>query len=462
MRLKLLLFFISGVLFIGACSDKSANGPPDRITGATATPTVKIIRFFTTESDPEQIKALESLSAEYEALNPVIQVEIILATPATRARRLLTALASGSDLGIFEIEPTLMTEWVESGYLLELDDVAAGIGIQDYQEGSLFRYQGHIYAVPYATSVYGLWVRRDLFEQADLSLPTNYDELLHAAEVLTKGETYGIALPAGQNIATVNYFSIILWQNGGDYFDCQGNVVFDQPEAFKAIQKWIALAQYAPPGFTTWGFGEQVQAFTRENVAMAIYAGRLGVNLKEQAPDLAERVSVIFPPLGDTKVTLGVWSRFAIAAGTEHPEEAKAFLQWLLSGDRLLRFDLSVPGHMIPPLRSVQALSLDTNDPYITQHTDWVRNFYDWLPVASHPAMNMGVIRNGQFSLSAEVPPWANTVFGASGIIVNMLQKISLESQPPEEAWRDASLELKNAVELWKRQHPDWRPATCD
>lgn len=462
MRLKLFLFLISGALFIGACSDKSANGPPNTNSGATVTPNVKIIHFFTTENDPEQIKTLESLSAEYETLNPGIQVEIILATPATRERRLLTALASGGDLGIFEIEPTLMTEWVESGYLLELDDVAEAIGIQDYQEGSLFRHQGHIYAVPYATSVYGLWIRRDLLEQAGLSLPMTYEELLHAADVLTQGEIYGIALPAGQNIATVNYFSIFLWQSGGDYFDCQGNVVFDQPAAFEAIQKWVSLTQYAPPGFTTWGFGEQVEGFTQENVAMAIYAGRLGVNLDEQAPDLAEDVSVIFPPLGDTKVTLGVWSRFAIAAGTEHPEEAKAFLQWLVSGDRLLRFDLTMPGHMIPPLQSVQALSLNTENQYITHHTDWVQAFYDWLPYASHPAMNMGVIRDGQFTLSAKVPPWANTVFGASGIIVNMLQKISLESQPPEEAWQDASLELKNTVELWKRQHPDWHPATCD
>ena len=461
MRLKLLSFLFTVVLSIGACSDKSSNGPPRKIPRTTATPNVKIIHFFTTESDPEQIKTLESLSSEYETLNPGIQVDIILATPANRERRLLTALASGGDLGIFEIEPTLMTEWVESGYLLELDEVAEAIGIQDYQEGSLFRQQGHIYAIPYATSVYGLWVRHDLLEQAGLSLPTTYEELLHAADVLTQGETYGIAFPAGQNIATVNYFSIILWQTGGDYFDCQGNVVFDQPEAFEAIQKWASLTQYAPPGFTTWGFGEQVEGFTQENIAMVIYAGRLGVNLAEQAPDLAEDVSVIFPPLGDTKVTLGVWSRFAIAAGTEHPEEAKAFLQWLLSGDRLLRFDLTVPGHMIPPLQSVQALTLDIDNTYITQHTDWVQKFYDWLPFASHPAMNMGVIRNGQFTLSAEAPPWANTVFGASGIIVNMLQKISLESQPSEEAWREATVELKTTVELWKRQHPDWRPATC-
>lgn len=148
--------------------------------------------------------------AEYQHLNPNIEIDIILASPASRGRRLLTALASGADLGIFEIEPTLMIEWVEAGYLLPLDDVVSAIGVDDFVQGSVFSYQGHVYAVPYATSVYGLWVRTDLLAQAGLPLPTTYEQVLNAAATLSQGEIYGIALPGGQNIATANYFSTFL------------------------------------------------------------------------------------------------------------------------------------------------------------------------------------------------------------------------------------------------------------
>ena len=75
-----------------------------------------------------------------------------------------------------------MTDWAEAGYLLPLNDVVAEIGTEDYMDGSLFAYDEQVYAIPYATSVYTLWARTDLFAQAGLAFPTTYDEVLQAAE----------------------------------------------------------------------------------------------------------------------------------------------------------------------------------------------------------------------------------------------------------------------------------------
>jgi len=140
-------------------------------------------------------------------------------------------------------------------------------------------------------------------------------------------------------------------------------LAFDQPQALEAVKKWAEVSRYAPPGFTVWGYQEQIDAFLRGRAAMAMYAGRLGVAMDVKSPELENRVALIFPPWGPERVTLGVWSRFAIASGTRHQEEAKQFLQWLVQGDRLLRYDMTVPGHMLPPLRSVQAQALKYDDP---------------------------------------------------------------------------------------------------
>ena len=434
--------------------------PPAPASTSANSPTPKIIPFFTTESDPDQLAALQSLIAEYQNLNPGIEVDIVIASPASRGTRLLTSLASGADLGIFEIEPALMSQWADAGYLLPLDDVASAIGINDFVEGSLFRQNGTTYAVPYAVSVYGLWVRKDLFEQAGLPLPTKYDEVLKAARLLTNNQTYGIALPAGQNIATVNYFSTFLWQNGGDYFTCAGQVAFGEPQALEAVRRWQALTQYAPPGFTTWGFPEQIDAFVSGRVAMAMYAGRLGVQLEESHPELANKVTVIFPPWGEQKVTLGVWSRFAIAAGTKNQVEAKAFLQWLVSGDRLLRYDNVLPGHMIPPLNSVRAETLLNPSVYTQKHKDWIQSFSDWSAFINHPAMNMGSVSNGQFKRSDIAPPWAWEVFGTPGIVDTMLQDVA-NGKDTERAWRDAVIQMEQAVNAWKSMHPQWVSTGC-
>ena len=421
----------------------------------------KVIPFFTTENDPNQLATLQLLIAEYQRFHPNIEIDIVVASPSSRGRRLLTALASGADLGIFEIEPTFMTEWAEAGYLLPLNDLVAEIGAEDYMDGSLVTYDEQVYAIPYATSVYTLWVRTDLFAQAGLAFPTTYDEVLQAAETLTHGEMYGIALPNGQNNATTNYFSTFLWQNGEDYFDCEGRVTFGEPGVLDAVKKWADLSQFSPPGSTTWGYGEQIDAYLRGRVAMVMYAGRLGVNITDKAPGLADKSVVLFPPWGPEQVTLGVWSRFAIASGTRHRDEAKEFLQWLVSGDRLLRYDMAVPGHMIPPLESVREQSLDYDLPYVNQHQDWLTSFYDWVPYTNHPAMNMGSVRDGRFQRSDNVPPWSSVVFDSPGIVDTMLQQITLGGRDPEEAWREAVDKMEAAVSEWQAIHPEWISPNC-
>lgn len=453
MRHWIVLFLVISILL--GCAP-SASTTPAPATATQAFLDLKIIPFFTTESDPNQLAVLQELINEYQALHPDIVIDIILASPSSRGRRLLTALSSGADLGIFEIEPTLISDWIAAGYIIPLDDVTDNIGRGDFLPGSLVEQDGHVYAIPYATSIYGLWVRKDKLEQAGLSLPRTYEELLHTAQTLTEGSMYGIALPAGQNAATVNYFSVFLWQNGGDYFSCNGQVLFGEPQAFEALERWATLARYAPPGFSTWSYNEQIDAFLSGRVAMAMYGGRLGVQLSESQPELEDKVTVIFPPFGPEKVTLGVWSRFAIASGTKDQAEAKNFLQWLTSGDRLLRYDITLPGHMIPPLKSVRQQAVESNDPYIVRHRDWIQSFYSWLAFANHPAMNMGSVMDGQFRRSNVTPPWSWQVFGTPGIVDTMLQGIA-NGREIESAWQEAVAAMNLTVTAWKSAHPEWQ-----
>jgi ABC-type glycerol-3-phosphate transport system substrate-binding protein len=181
----------------------------------------------------------------------------------------------------------------------------------------------------------------------------------------------------------------------------------------------------------------------------------------ETHPDLADKATVIFPPFGDVKVTLGVWNRFAIAAGTKNQQEAKDFLQWLTSGDRILQYDLTVPGHMIPLLTSVREQALTSSDPYTRLHTDWIKSFYDWYAYANHPAMNMGSVSNGRFERSNVVPPWAWEVFGTPGIVDTMLQDIA-NGREPEQAWHEAVTKMEQTVETWKSMHPQWKSEGCN
>jgi ABC-type glycerol-3-phosphate transport system substrate-binding protein len=426
----------------------------------------RTITFFTTEADPPQLEILAEIIDEYNELHPDVFIDVVTGTPATRGERITTLLAAGADAGIFEIEASFTRDWAEAGYLLPLDDVFEEIGgVDEYVPGSYYELGETVYALPYATSVYGLWYRTDLFEEAGLAPPTNYAEVLSAAETLTNpGEgIYGIALPGATN-SSVNLFSTLLWQNCADYYSPSGELTFDDPAALDAIEKWVALAEYAPPGFETYSWGDLVTAFASGNSAMAIYAGRLGIRMADQAPDLEGVSDIVRLPWGSDDagqyVTYGSWSRIAISADTRHPETAKDFLQFLLSGDRLARYDATVIGHMVPPTNEVAAMLENWDSDYARNHSDWLAFFNEDAAFTNHPANNMGSVQGCTFDKQDYGPPWGGPIFSSGGIIDLMMQSIHVDGADPEVAWQDAISQMNQVQEEWLAEHPDWEPPT--
>ncbi len=461
------------VLVLVACAqpapqvvEKPVEVVKEVVVTATPAPETgpRTLTFFTTEADPPQLDILAQIIDEYHEAHPDVFIDVVTGTPATRGERIATLLAAGADAGIFEIEAAFTREWAEAGYLMPLNDIFEEIGGKDeYVPGSYFELDGTVYALPYATSVYGLWYRKDLFEEAGLKPPTNYDELLAAAKALTdpsKG-IYGIALPGSTN-ASVNFFSTFLWQQCLDYFTPQGELTFDKPEVLEAIKKWVALTEYAPPGFENWSWGDQITAFITGQAAMSVYAGRLGVRMADQAPQLEDKADIVRLPWsyveGGPYVTYGSWSRIAIAANTKYPETAKDFLKFFLSGDRLARYDATVIGHMVPPTKQVASLLEGWDSDYARNHSDWLAFFNENAAYTNHPANNVGSIEDCKFVKKDYGPPWAGPVFSRGGIIDLMFQEIYIGGKDPETAWQEAVTKIKQAMEEWKAAHPDWKP----
>jgi hypothetical protein len=109
----------------------------------------KIIPFFTTESDPDQLAVLQSLISEYQNLNPGIEVDMYA---ARLTRRGLTSLAS-ADLGIFEIDQP-MSQWADAEMfrLMTWLQIHAVIFVSDLR-------QNETITMPCCQCVW-LWVRR--------------------------------------------------------------------------------------------------------------------------------------------------------------------------------------------------------------------------------------------------------------------------------------------------------------
>jgi multiple sugar transport system substrate-binding protein len=354
---------------------------------------------------------------------------------------------------------------------MPIDDVVEAIGAENFAPGSIYRgLDGKAYAVAFTGSSFStMWIRDDMFKEAGLSKPTNYEELLNAAKTLTvdsngdgRPDVYGFGIPGGADAATDFRFASFVYQQCGDFYDWDGNVAFDRPEVLEAIKRYLTLFEYSPLGAVGWSWLDGIDAFIGGRIAMHPYGGRLGVNLNRTVPDIREKTSVIPLRTGPVNAGSGGWDYVAIYAKTRYPDVAKNVLGYFLSPDQLQKFSLTVPGHLVPPIKSVKEALLKSDNEYVQKYNSDVATLLDvGSTLVASPSMNMGAIEPGSctFNPLPNPAPWASEVFsGKPSVISEMFQRITVDKEAPEDAWKWAYTRMGEIADKWKGEHPQWKP----
>jgi hypothetical protein len=131
----------------------------------------------------------------------------------------------------------------------------------------------------------------------------------------------------------------------------------------------------------------------------------------------------------------------------------------MTTGDRELDFAMTVPGHLLPPLKSVAAKVKDYKSDFMTKYGSWVIALADMVPGAGSPALSMGSVNNHQFKRITNICPWGSKIWGSPPVDGSMFQEILLKGTAPEVAWKNAAATLKQAADDWKKANPGWQPA---
>jgi multiple sugar transport system substrate-binding protein len=421
----------------------------------------KIVPFLTAESSPEAVQQILDLIAQFEEQNPDIGIELQLMSNDIRAARIINSVAVGDELGIFEIERRLVPDFTQAGYLLPLDSIVENIGEDKFIPGSLlyWPFDGHLYQFTSDLSAGTLYWRKDLFEEAGLAEPDSYERLLEASERLHGQDgVSGNAFEASNN-GGVQRFVTFLWQNCGDFYTKEGDLAFDREGSRQAVEDYAALNQYTRSGSHSWGNLDPINAYAAGRVAMALFPGRLGYQVATNAPDIAKvtgnREARVARGGEGPRVVYGAVTSYAIGSNVRHPEEAKKFLEYLFTGDRLLQYAMGVPGHIAPAIKSVQAEMLEQDNPYIKDYRDWVETILEATTYFNAEAQNMGSITEEcTFEKSLVPMPWSSRVMGQAPVTSTMFQTIQLEGTPVEEAYAEAVEIFQSEMEAWKSENP--------
>ncbi|WP_158881747.1 ABC transporter substrate-binding protein [Amycolatopsis anabasis] len=262
----------------------------------------------------------------YAAAYRKTKVDVVW-NPGDYDSKIVTALQNSAVPDVFEAQ--LKIDWVRQNQIVPLDDLIAPVR-DDFHPAALAAQtvEGKVYGIPQAIDTQVLFYRKSLLQAAGVTPPRTVDELIDAANRLTRGGVKGLF--AGNDGGVAVLAGPLLWSAGLDYLTGDGRAVgFDDPRAatafarLRALNAGNALLLGAPTDWSDPG------AFIGGLAAMQ-WTGLWNVPKVRAA--LGDDFGVLpFPKLDDhgkPSVPVGAYGA-SVNAKSKNVAAGKDFLKWL-------------------------------------------------------------------------------------------------------------------------------------
>lgn len=286
---------------------------------------------------------MEALSSVYEAANPGINLEFVVLEENVLRQRMTTDIAAGS--GQFDVMTIGSYEtpiWGANNWLAPLNNLPASYDVDDIFPSvrDALSADGTLYALPFYAESSMTYYRRDLFEQAGLTMPDapTWSQIRDFAVALhnPSQNQYGVCMRGlagwGENMALV---STIVNAFGGRWFDMNWEPQLESAEWKNAINFYVdLLGNYGPPGASSNGFNENLALFNSGNCAMWFDATVAGAFVTDPSQSsVHDRVGFAAAPSQVTEKGSGwlwVWA-LAIPNSSQNKAAAADFIAWATS-----------------------------------------------------------------------------------------------------------------------------------
>jgi multiple sugar transport system substrate-binding protein len=388
--------------------------------------------------NPIFMAALQNLVTEFNSTHPEIHVSFSQLSWGDYMQKILAAVeagnppdVSGGDSGIaFNMAAQdqaldisdLYAEWEASGALADMTDWAT----------KKWDWNGMHPGITWQFDSRVIYYRKDLFEAAGIAPPTTWDEWLAAAKALhdPDGGVAGMALPAKQGTYDADQFWMqLVLQAGGGIADAEGNLTINSPENLAALKFEKELVDCCTArGTASWSFTEVMRAYEQGQAAMAFGHGGFISDIQRNAPEIFANTGVLPVLIGpggpEAQHIVSFANPWMIYKQTEHPEEAKVFLRWMMEPENLRKLYEAEPGNKWPVYKSLLEIPVYQSNELIAEVArQTVENGVDyWYP------NNAAAVGIGSMGTSL------------TDIIVN---PVVTGSRSPEDALADAQEQLE-------------------
>ncbi len=246
-----------------------------------------------------------------------------------------TAIGSGTQPDISTGAAFMGAQFYSTHNVLPLDDVVSEVKkngqYDDFLPNSFapMQYQGHTITWPWAIDIRVPLYRMDIFQQAGVQVPTTWDEWRAVSKKLTGNGKYG-QVNSGVDNVTEQMLEMLMINNGAGLFTPDGKLDFaTNPRNIEALRFFADMVQDGSfdPASTGYQNTDAIRALSRGDAAMLVGGPGFAAQVD---PNIAKNIGII-PPIASphgNKGTIFWVNNIIVYAGTKHPNETKAFLQW--------------------------------------------------------------------------------------------------------------------------------------
>ncbi len=274
-----------------------------------------------------------------EETGNTVNYEVAPATYIEWQQMMTTRLAAG-DIGTdtFHCDDFQAAIYGAAGWLSPLEPVAElyDIDLDDWPQ-TLLRdvssWDGVLYRLPWGNDTEIFFYRTDFFEEAGLTPPSDWSELVEAAQALTDADAdrYGIALSGKNGGALGNEIQHWTNQAGGAINKLDNDGAREAIALYKAL---FAEHNVAPDSVPQEDYSTVFQGWLADKYAMWwCWDGFLGA-MRTNEEFWADQVSAFLPPKGpdNAQTITGCWG-WAIVAGSPKQELAAEWVGYTARAD---------------------------------------------------------------------------------------------------------------------------------
>ncbi len=315
-----------------ACGSSSTSSSGS--SGSSSSPVTLTVAVV----DNPQLTDLQSMTKTvYEKMYPNVTVKFVTLTEDTLRQAVTQDVAShAGKYDVVAVGPyDVSSAYAPNGWLVDLQSYLNSDSSYDESDlisgiANSLKYKGDLYALPmYGESSFVMY-RKDLFQAAGLTMPTNptWDQIESFAKALNNPSqgVAGICLRGvngwGENLAALD---TVINAFGGSWFDSSWNAQLTSAADTSAVNFYVNLVkQYGEPGAANDGFTECNNAYQQGKAAMWYDATVGASNL---TGSVAQNTGYAYAPTEDASLqhTGWLWSwALAVEFGKQEPERCRA------------------------------------------------------------------------------------------------------------------------------------------